>query len=510
MERREKDNKRRLNILVIRVYLQGCSRLNRARKLLTDRSKWFLYRVMSIASQLREFQALSSIREIPLLPIVLNPVNYFSGHREIRNENIIRLSQPLQQVLKSSYNDSQLQAINTAIGPFDSKKDYELSLIQGPPGMLYLFAFFSFSFFSIFSLSWILDLYACKLALALLTYCLNLIPSGTGKTRTIVAIASGLLALFQMKDSKRLPSDYLKCSNVSSTKQRMSQSAAIARAWQDAALARQHNDDLEKNNKSTGSCTRGRILICAQSNAAVDELVARITSKGLYGHDGMMFKPYLVRVGNEKTVHPNSLPFFIDTLVDNCLAEERRNANDEKNDIDGDSLTLLRFKLEQLVDRIRYYEAKRANVEEVNSNSSNLLEGEDIKELSDAELGARLRALYDKKKKIYTDISIAQAKEKKASEEIKALKHKFRKTILKEAEIVVTTLSGCGGDLYGVCSESILNHKFTSPSENSLFDAVVIDEAAQVIISYFLLFPLFMLFHKIWIFNPGISFSSSF
>ncbi|XP_022889351.1 uncharacterized protein LOC111404723 isoform X2 [Olea europaea var. sylvestris] len=437
VERREKDNKRRLNILVIRVYLQGCSRLNRARKLLTDRSKWLLYRVMSIASQLREFQALSSIREIPLLPIVLNPVNYFSGHREIRKENIIRLSQPLQQVLKSSYNDSQLQAINTAIGPFDSKKDFELSLIQGPPG--------------------------------------------TGKTRTIVAIASGLLAFFQMKDSKRLPSDYLKCSNVSSTKQRMSQSAAIARAWQDAALARQHNDDLEKNNKSTGSCTRGRILICAQSNAAVDELVARITSKGLYGRDGMMFKPYLVRVGNEKTVHPNSLPFFIDTLVDNCLAEERRNANDEKNDIDGDSLTVLRFKLEQLVDRIRYYEAKRANVEEVNSNSSNLLEGEDIMELSDAELGARLRALYDKKKKIYTDISVAQAKEKKASEEIKALKNKFRKTILKEAEIVVTTLSGCGGDLYGVCSESILNHKFTSPSENSLFDAVVIDEAAQAL-----------------------------
>ncbi|KAL2539106.1 P-loop containing nucleoside triphosphate hydrolase superfamily protein [Abeliophyllum distichum] len=442
VERREKDNKRRLNILVIRVYLQGCSRLNRARKLLTDRSKWFVCRVMSITPQLREFQALSSIREIPLLPIVLNPVNYFSGRHEYRNENITRLSQPLQQVLKSSYNDSQLQAISASIGPFDLKKDFELSLIQGPPG--------------------------------------------TGKTRTIVAIASGLLAFSQMKDNKRLPSDSSKCSNVSSTKQRMSQSAAIARAWQDAALARQLNDDVEKNNKSTGSYTRGRILICAQSNAAVDELVARISSEGLYGHDGLMFKPYLVRVGNEKTVHPNSLPLFIDTLVDNRLAEERRNLNDEKNDTVGDPLTVLRSKLEKLVDRIRYYEAKRANVQEGNSNSSNMLEGdsvrgEDVKELSDAELGAMLRTLYDKKKIIYADLAAAQAKEKRTFEEIKALKHKFRKTILKEAEIVVTTLSGCGGDLYGVCSESTSSHKFSSPSENTLFDAVVIDEAAQAL-----------------------------
>ena len=45
---------------------------------------------------------------------------------------------------------------------------------------------------------------------------------------------------------------------------------------------------------------------------------------------------------------------------------------------------------------------------------------------------------------------------------------------------MVSTLSGCGGDLYAVCAESILSCKFGSSSENTLFDAVVIDEAAQV------------------------------
>lgn len=295
-----------------------------------------------------------------------------------------------------------------------------------------------------------------------------------------MAIVSGLLALRRMNDKKRqngsIKLDTTSCTN---TKLPMSQSAAIARAWQDAALARQLNDNEEKNCKFVGSCTRGRVLICAQSNAAVDELVSRISSEGLYGSDGMMYKPYLVRVGNAKTVHPNSLPFFIDTLVANRLAEEMINVSDPKNDTSGDS-TVLRSKLEKLVDRIRLYEAKRANLMDGNSGSKGLLEGENVKEMSDAEIAARLRKLYADKKEVYIDLAAAQVREKKATEESRTLKHKLRKSILMEAEIVVTTLSGCGGDLYAVCSETISSHKFGSSFENTLFDAVVIDEAAQV------------------------------
>ncbi|KAG8380280.1 hypothetical protein BUALT_Bualt07G0176900 [Buddleja alternifolia] len=454
VERREKDNKRRLNILAIRLYLQGCSRLNRARKLLNERSKWYVSRVMSITPQLREFQALSSIREIPLLPIILNPVNHPCGQYESRTENLSKLSQPLQQIFKSSYNGSQLQAISLAIGPFDLKKDFDLTLIQGPPG--------------------------------------------TGKTRTIVAIVSGLLAFSQMKDAKKLTSGGPFCGNSSSTNQRISESAAIARAWQDAALARQLNKDVENSNKNSGCSSRGRILICAQSNAAVDELVARVSSEGLYGCNGKMYKPYLVRVGNAKTVHTNSLPFFIDTLVENRLGEEKRNATDvKKSGTSADSLSIIRSNLEKLVDRIRYYEAKRASLQGGNSDSENVMDGDcgDVKVLSDAELKEKLRQLYEKKKAIYADLASVQAREKKASEEIRALRHKFRTTILKEAEIVVTTLSGCGGDLYGACAESASGHKFINSSESTLFDAVVIDEAAQVLHSFpFLVLSLYSLF----------------
>ncbi|XP_073271318.1 uncharacterized protein [Primulina huaijiensis] len=435
VERRDKESKKRLNIIAIRLYMQGCPRLNRARKLLTERSKWYVSRIMNITPQLREFQALSSIREIPLLPVILNPVNQHCCQYESRTGNLSKLSQPMQQIIKSSYNGSQLQAISVAIGPFD--KDFELTLIQGPPG--------------------------------------------TGKTRTIVAIISGVLAF---SDAKRWRNYDQVCVSSSSTNQRISQSVAIARSWQDAALARQLNEEAEKNNKIMRSRSRGRILICAQSNAAVDELVARISCEGLYGCDGLMYKPYLVRVGNVKTVHPNSLPFFLDTLVENRLKEEKGSKNDEKQSgTSADSLLIIRTNLEKLVDNIRYYEAKRANLQERHSDSKNLVEGgySDTVELSDEELKEKLRKLYEKKKTLYADLANFQARERKASEEIRTLRNKFRTAILKEAEIVVTTLSGCGGDLYGVCSESISGHNFNHSYESSLFDAVVIDEAAQAL-----------------------------
>ncbi|XP_057458325.1 uncharacterized protein LOC130749063 isoform X3 [Lotus japonicus] len=446
VERREKDYKRSLSIVLIRFYFQnGSSRLNLARRNLTERSKWHAYRLMNITPQIREFHALSSVKYIPLLPLILNPTKDSSCLDECKKIDLSKLCQSLQRTLRSSFNVSQLEAISDAIGRAKPKKTVELSLIQGPPG--------------------------------------------TGKTQTIVAIVSALLASSPQKMNclQNSLNENLNQNSFSTTYSRpkISQSGAIARAWQDAALARQLNDDLQSSSKSSENCMRQRVLICAQSNAAVDELVSRISSHGLYGSNGKMYKPYIVRVGNAKTVHPNSLPFFIDTLVDQRVAEERMHSNDGKNDLRIDSSAGLRSNLEKLVNSIRLYEAKRANVRDGNSNVKSQPHGDSHmgheKEMSDAEIEMKLRKLYEQKRQIYKDLSNVQAQEKKANEETKSLKTKLRKSILREAEIVVTTLSGCGGDLYGVCSERILSSKFRGSSEHTLFDAVIIDEAAQAL-----------------------------
>lgn len=438
VERREKDYKRSLSIVLIRFYFQnGSSRLNQARRNLTERSKWHGCRIMSITPQIREFHALSSVKHIPLLPLILNPAEDSFCLDKCKEVDLSKLCQSLQQTLRSSFNVTQLQAISVAIGRAKQKKTVELSLIQGPPG--------------------------------------------TGKTRTIVAIVSALLTSYPHKMNvlkSPLDENMTQSSFSPYSRPKISESVAIARAWQDAAMARQLND-VQSPSKSFENCARQRILICAQSNAAVDELVSRISSHGLYGSNGKMYKPYLVRVGNAKTVHPNSLPFFIDTLVDQRVAEERMHSKDGNNDLRGVPSALLRSNLEKLVDSIRFYETKRANLRDGDSDVKSHM-GDDTK-MSDAEIGMKLSKMYEQKRQIYKDLSNVQAQEKKANEETKTLRNKLRKSILTEAEIVVTTLSGCGGDLHGVCSERILCSKFRGPSEHALFDAVIIDEAAQAL-----------------------------
>lgn len=136
VERREKDNNRSINIVCIRFYFQnGSSRLNQARRNLTERSKWHGCRIMSITSQIREFHALSSIKHIPLLPLILNPVNDSYCLDECKEADLSKLCQSLQQTLRSSFNVTQLRAISVSIGRAKQKKTVELSLVQGPPGM---------------------------------------------------------------------------------------------------------------------------------------------------------------------------------------------------------------------------------------------------------------------------------------------------------------------------------------------------------------------------------------
>lgn len=142
---RERDNKRRMIILLVRFYFQnGSSRLNQARRQLIDRSKWHASRIMSITPQLREFQALSSIKDIPLLPVILRPTKDTTRATESKEVKLGKLSQPLQQKLVSSFNDCQLQAISISISLSDMKRNCELSLIQGPPGTLLILSKFIF------------------------------------------------------------------------------------------------------------------------------------------------------------------------------------------------------------------------------------------------------------------------------------------------------------------------------------------------------------------------------
>lgn len=322
---------------------------------------------------------------------------------------------------------------------------------------------------------------------------LAVFDSGTGKTRTIVAIVSALLAspLLQRKNSSSSCTYSLHpwtgSSQVRNPTSR-SQSSSVARAWQDLALARQLMKESGLQQQASSSegaekSLRGRVLICAQSNAAVDELLSRL-SDGLIGSNGQKYKPYIVRVGNKKTIHTSALPFFIDTLVEQKVSEEMKSKTDGKAGAEFQSTISLRARLEKVVDDIRKYEARRAKLnsndgEDESSAKVSVSRGESH-DIPDDQIDAKLNQLYGQKREIISDLKIAHTNEKRLSEENRALKQRVRKQILMDAQIVLTTLSGAGGDLYSVCSEAASAGKFGNISENTLFDVVVIDEAAQV------------------------------
>ncbi|KAG2644354.1 hypothetical protein PVAP13_2KG411606 [Panicum virgatum] len=438
VERHEND-KNKAFIFVIKFFLSSNdARLNKVKRLLVERSKWFLNRVMSMTPQIREFSALSSLNDIPMLPAILNPVSCAGSYHKSGKVHLDRLAHPLRKVLKSSYNESQLQAVSIAIGSTSSKTNFDLSLIQGPPG--------------------------------------------TGKTRTIVAIVSALLSLHSDNPYKLPRNEFVNSTDSTKPRAKISQSAAVTRAWQDAALAKQLEKDSRTECPGTSErFVKGRALICAQSNAAVDELVSRL-SEGLYNADGKMYRPYIVRVGNAKTVHSNSLPFFIDTLVEQRLSDELKTNNDAKNSSDAESSSSLRANLEKIVDRIRHYESRqKLIVSDRSEDDSPVPDENEANEVSDEAFGGKLNFLYAQKRKVSAELATAHAREKKIADENRFLKHKVRKSILGEAEIIVTTLSGCGGDIYGVCSETAASNKYRTFSEHALFDVVVIDEAAQAL-----------------------------
>ncbi|KAG8785291.1 DEAD-box type RNA helicase [Ceratobasidium sp. 428] len=189
---------------------------------------------------------------------------------------------------------------------------------------------------------------------------------------------------------------------------------------------------------------RRRLLICAPSNAAIDEVTKRLVD-GVRDDKGQPLSLKVVRVGAESSMNVSVTANSLDSLVDEKMAGLPKNSSNPATDINA-----LR---QQLADVRQKIDAKRVELDQSEPGQRRIaLENE-------------FRALKSQRTTITGKLDTARDQQKNATRVLDAARRKFRFEVLSEADVICSTLSGAG-------------HEVLEPFE---FETVIIDEAAQAI-----------------------------
>ncbi|KIJ54640.1 hypothetical protein M422DRAFT_220966 [Sphaerobolus stellatus SS14] len=186
-----------------------------------------------------------------------------------------------------------------------------------------------------------------------------------------------------------------------------------------------------------------KILVCAPSNAAIDEVAKRLRD-GVRTSDGKIVVPNVVRVGAEEAINVSVRDISLDHLVDDKLSD-----NQKSNDSGKMRLVSLRAEMDALVATRNSKLQEMTNIEHNTSRLEAIQQ--EVKSLNAKrfELGRKLNNLKDQ-----------QVNNRRT---LDAARRKCRIDVLQDADVICSTLSGAGHEVL----------------ENVDFEMVIIDEAAQ-------------------------------
>ncbi|KAG2359476.1 SEN1 N terminal-domain-containing protein [Suillus spraguei] len=190
-----------------------------------------------------------------------------------------------------------------------------------------------------------------------------------------------------------------------------------------------------------------KILLCAPSNAAIDEIASRL-KEGYRGPQRKASSLKVVRVGTEKAIDISVKDVSLD-----CLVEQKLNgqAPDNTSKDARSEINVLRAEIEQ-VKQIK--QQKLDELASVRDNNARMVVlEEEIKKLNSRRM--TLTQQFDRLKD----------KQKSDSRTLDALRRRVRMEVLQEADVICCTLSGAGHETL----------------EQLDFEMVIIDEAAQSI-----------------------------
>ncbi|KAJ1026701.1 hypothetical protein NDA16_002299 [Ustilago loliicola] len=196
-----------------------------------------------------------------------------------------------------------------------------------------------------------------------------------------------------------------------------------------------------------------KILLCAPSNAAIDE-VAKRARAGIRLLDGKVIHPKVVRVGRDETINVSVKDISLEYLIEQRL--EGGSAFDaNRNGASAADPSALHAEIHNLK---MQREQKQTELSQARGSGSGALV---------TQLEAEIRNLSAKRLGVMSKLDEAKDKQQSQHRQREADRRRARLEILGDADVICTTLSGAGHEmLSGVAFD---------------FETVVIDEAAQAV-----------------------------
>ncbi|KAI9338235.1 AAA domain-containing protein [Obelidium mucronatum] len=247
-------------------------------------------------------------------------------------------------------------------------------------------------------------------------------PPGTGKTKTILSLVGSLLT-----------------------------SAATAINAPGGGNAIKTPVQASRNVQPSSAAKKNRLLICAPSNAACDEIVRRL-KMGILNAQGKEFKPRIVRLGTSDSIGADIRDLTIESLIKEQLANdaEFRKVNQDVND-NSQWLALEKHQAE--------LNKERDALREKEQKAVNSTKEADLVRNAISKVTEKLKAVDEKFKAL---------KQKRLEREGSSdhIRSRIKASLLLEADVIMATLSGAG-------------HEIVSTLQNFEFPTVIIDEACQ-------------------------------
>lgn len=256
--------------------------------------RWHLKNLASLSTVTREWLAIHAFPSLPYASTILKGVPAAEASAAVA-ANAWTMPDGLRSAIEHAYNDSQVKALKTALS-----RD-PLVLIQGPPGTG-----------------------KTRTILSLLSVLLHSVPSTSSKTQ----VDFQSYAKMRQACAKRSPEERHRAWRAASPWMSGAPNARDAppliSAVNGADVGATHATSTPRHGavaQSLGADAykRSKILVCAPSNSALDEIVLRILQNGLVDASGATYSPTVVRVG--VNVHHSVNSVHIDTLVSQRLGE---------------------------------------------------------------------------------------------------------------------------------------------------------------------------------------------